>query len=39
VNDRDAKPSGDHLEALSAYGIKAFLWSARDSAVAVLGSN
>ena len=39
VNDRDTKPSADHLDALQAYGIKSYLWSARDAVVAEFGSN
>jgi hypothetical protein len=39
INDRDTKPSGDHLDALNAYGIKSFLWSRREAMVLEFGSN
>lgn len=39
VNDRDAMPSSDHIDALRAYGIKTFLWSSREALVDELGSN
>lgn len=39
INDRDAKPSDDHLDALLAYNIKAFMWSQRDSLLTEFGAN
>lgn len=31
INDREVKPSDDHLDALRAYGVKPFRWSERES--------
>jgi hypothetical protein len=39
VNDRDAKPSDDYLDALRAYGIKTYFWSTREVIVSDLGAN
>jgi hypothetical protein len=39
VNDRDGRPSDDHLDALRAYGIKTFLWSQKDSVASEFGTN
>lgn len=39
INDRDAKPSDEHLDALRAYGIKALTWSQRSGLVDAFGVN
>jgi len=39
VNDRDAKPSDDYLDAMRAYGIKTYLWSSREAIVGDLSAN
>lgn len=39
INDRDGKPSADHIDALRAYGIKPILWTQRDALVAEFGAN
>lgn len=38
VNDRDGRPSDDHLDVLRAYGIKTFLWSQKDTVASEFGS-
>ncbi len=39
INDREAKPAGEYLEALTAYGIKPHLWSNRDLLVRQFSNN
>ncbi len=39
INDRETHPSDDHVDALRAYGIKAYTWSQRDAIVAEVGQN
>ena len=39
INDRDAKPSDDYLDALLAYRIRPFAWSQREQAVVEFGVN
>ncbi len=39
INDREAKPSADHIDALRAYGIKPILWTQREVLVTEFGGN
>lgn len=39
INDREVKPSADHLDALRAYGIKPILWAQRDALVVEFGDS
>jgi len=39
INDRDAKPSNDYLDALLAYRIRPFTWSQREQAAVEFGAN
>ena len=39
VNDTEAKPAAEYLDALTAYGIRPHLWSGRDQFVRHLGNN
>jgi hypothetical protein len=37
INDREGKPSSDHVDALRAYGIKPLLWSQREALITEFG--
>jgi hypothetical protein len=39
INDREARPSEDYLDALHVYGIRTFTWQQRDTMAAELASS